>query len=212
MSKPYRLPPFTPPLPSLLNALGLGALTGLLRAPGKVAAVFIALLPALAVGSTATGLSSGPSAGQDSEPPVIAHYSRPAPRTVASTGALRWYLKVKDEIYGTQASQRKQRFCFVQQRVGSAPEVTPSVWMIWVDGQEIANIGQRKFSASPSVEEAMFDGEGLVQTKSIRLATDVVDTADEIAGSTFLVDRAWVNTLTDQCRRKGLTRIVYPIR
>src|SRR5256885_5749106 len=65
--------------------------------------------------------------------------------------------------------------------------------MVWLEGGQIANLGQRRFTAKPSPDEAQWDGDALSEAKTIHLATDVRETAQEITGSSFLVERAWVD-------------------
>lgn len=41
-----------------------------------------------------------------------------------------------------QKSQSRQRFCFVQQHTRATSPPRSSVWMVWLEGAEIANLGQ----------------------------------------------------------------------
>ena len=44
--------------------------------------------------------------------------------------------------------------------------------MVWLEGGQIANLGQRRFTAKPSPDEAQWDGDALSEAKTIHLATD----------------------------------------
>ena len=54
---------------------------------------------------------------------------------------------------------------------------------VWLEGGQIANLGQRRFTAKPSPDEAQWDGDALSEAKAIHLATDVRETAQETTGS-----------------------------
>jgi hypothetical protein len=84
--------------------------------------------------------------------------------------------------------------------------------MVWLEGGQIANLGQRRFTAKPSPDEAQWDGDALAEAKAIHLATDVRETAQETTGSSILVERAWVDLLLAQCKAKGRTIKVAPAR
>ena len=84
--------------------------------------------------------------------------------------------------------------------------------MIWQDGGEILNLGRLPAQVHATAQEAEEDGQGLARSKSIHLATDVRETAQEITGSSFLVERAWVDRLLAQCQAKGRKVEVRPLR
>ncbi|WP_233626201.1 MULTISPECIES: hypothetical protein [unclassified Delftia] len=125
---------------------------------------------------------------------------------------LRAYLQLKERRAGTSMAGRPQHFCFVQQRSTPPEDPGPFVWMIWQDGGEILNLGRLPAQVHATAQEAEEDGQGLARSKSIHLATDVRETAEEIYGSSFLVERAWVNRLLAQCKAKGRTIKVAPAR
>lgn len=84
--------------------------------------------------------------------------------------------------------------------------------MVWLEGGQIGNLGQRRFTAKASPDEAQWEGDALSEAKTIHLATDVRETAQEITGSSFLVERAWVDRLLAQCQAKGRKVEVRPLR
>ncbi len=75
--------------------------------------------------------------------------------------------------------------------------------MVWLEGGQIANLGQCRFTAKPSPDEAQWDGDALSEAKAIHLATDVRETAQETTGSSILVERTWVDLLLAQCKAKA---------
>lgn len=155
---------------------------------------------------------SAPSA-KDSDQPTAADYSRPAQERVASLTALRQYLKLKDETRKTQKARQNNTFCFVQQRPDHPSNPDPNVWMVWLNGGEIVNMGWYVYSShNLTKEDAKANGESLARMKAIHLATDVRETPEEIFGSSFLVERAWVDRLLTQCKAKGRKVNVRPLR
>jgi hypothetical protein len=153
--------------------------------------------------------AAGPQPGQ----PAAADYARPDRSRVASEPALREYLRFKDETRGTHMARKANAFCFVQQSPDPAAGTDPSVWMVWREGGELVNTGWHVYSPKGlNAEDARADGESLGRMKSIQLASDVRETAQEIAGSSVLVERAWVDRLLDQCRAKGRTVHIRPGR
>lgn len=107
---------------------------------------------------------------------------------------------------------RRQHFCFVQQRSTPPEDPSPFVWMIWQDGGEILNLGPLPAPAHATPQEAEEYGQGMARSKSIRLATGVRETAEQTIGSSFLVERAWVDRLLTQCQAKGRKVEVRPLR
>ncbi|MDX4954627.1 MULTISPECIES: hypothetical protein [Delftia] len=175
-------------------------------------AVSACLMGAQASESSQPPASPAEISSQQTEP-TAADYSRPAQERVASMTALRQYLKFKDEVWQTQRARQSNTFCFVQQRPDHPSDPEPNVWMVWLNGGEIVNMGWHLYSPKTlTKEDAKADGESLARMKSIKLATDVRETAQEIYGSSFLVERAWVNRLLAQCKAKGRTIKVTPAR
>nr|WP_180319508.1 hypothetical protein [Delftia acidovorans] len=172
-----------------------------------------ACLTLLAVASWHAGAAApADTADAAPKPAAATDFSRPASHYVASVAALRNYLQAKDEANNTQKAQSRQHFCFVQQHNRTVTPARSSVWMVWLEGGQIANLGQRRFTAKPSPDEAQWDGDALAEAKAIHLATDVRETAQETTGSSILVERAWVDLLLAQCKAKGRTIKVAPAR
>jgi hypothetical protein len=73
-----------------------------------------------------------------------------------------------------------------------ASDGTQSAWVIWPRGQTILlwDGGSSKMSASRRI---------------LNLRKDVVASEDEVAGSTYLVTRDWVNKLRAHCAKLGTT-------
>ncbi|WP_088164696.1 hypothetical protein [Delftia sp. K82] len=151
-------------------------------------------------------LLAAPESGRASD------FSRPAQSLTPSPAALRIHLKSRQASTGHGKPAALQRFCFVQQHNRSAVPARLSVWMVWLEGGQIANLGQRRFTAKPSPDEAQWDGDALSEAKAIHLATDVRETAQETTGSSILVERTWVDRLLAQCQAKGRKVEVRPLR
>lgn len=142
-----------------------------------------------------------------------ADFSRPSTREVASTAVLRAYLRTKEEVRAARYTDKPNSFCFVKQAPeAGVPGSGASVWMLWSEGREIVNRGDGRGGDLPPGEEADFAGRREAFAKSVNLDTDVVATPQDIAGSTYLVDRAWVDRLTSACRKIGRTVAVPPAR
>ena len=141
--------------------------------------------------------------------PAVSTFSRPSPTEISSPTVLRAYLRTKDEVRNSHYTQKTNRFCFVKQ--APRPEVegdTANVWMIWQEGGEILNSA----GAPGRGDDATALGRSEALAKSIKLATGVVESQEQIAGSTFLVHRAWVNNIVSNCTKIGRTLTVPPQR
>lgn len=169
----------------------------------------------LAACSIASAVSTSHAAASSTEGPAIdihrpaAAFSRPSATEVSTPAVLQAYLRTKDEVHGSRHARRANRFCFVKQapRTGVQGD-TANVWMIWHEGREILNTAGRVATG----DEAEFLGRSEALAKSVHLATDVVESEEQIAGSTFLVDRAWVDRIVGACRKTGRTVTVAPRR
>lgn len=126
---------------------------------------------------------------------------------VNSPAVLRAYLRTKDEVRGSRYARRTNHFCFVKQapRAGLDGD-TASIWMIWHEGGEILNSA----GSAATGDDAVSLGRSEALAKSVNLATDVVESPAQIAGSTFLVDRAWVDHIVGACKKTGHTVTIKP--
>ena len=178
-----------------------------LRARGLPAACVAALL---FCGAAQADAQPQPSPASQ---PAAPAFSRPSRHEIDSPAVLRAYLRAKDEVQGGRHARRTNRFCFVKQAADAGlTGGSPSVWMIWLEGREVLNRGNGLGGDLPPGEEAEEFGRAEALAKSINLATDVVATPEDIAGSTYLVDRAWADRLTRACRQTGRTLTVAPSR
>lgn len=136
-------------------------------------------------------------------------FLRPSPAETSSPAVLRAYVLTKDEVRQSHYAHQSNRFCFVKQAARPGVEGdTATVWMIWHEGGEILGSSGRNASG----EEAASLGRSEALAKSVKLATDVVEHEHQIAGSTFLVHRAWVDRILDACRKHGRNVVLKPLR
>ncbi|MFI8615749.1 hypothetical protein ACIGHN_09620 [Acidovorax sp. NPDC077693] len=136
-------------------------------------------------------------------------FLRPSTAEISTPATLRAYLRTKDEVHGSRYAQRTNRFCFVKQPPRNDVEGdTASLWMIWHEGGEILDSAG---SIGPG-DDAALRGRSEALAKSVHLATDVVESKEQIAGSTFLIDRAWVDSIINACKTKGRTVSIAPLR
>ncbi|RYH53524.1 MAG: hypothetical protein EON54_13655 [Alcaligenaceae bacterium] len=118
-------------------------------------------------------------------------------------------MRTKDEVRNSRYAQQTNRFCFLKfaPRAGLQGD-RGSMLMIWHNGGEILNSLGRVATG----DEAAWLGESEALAKSVNLATDVVESEEQIAGSTYLVDRAWVNRTLSNCKKAGRTVVVPPLK
>ncbi|GKT24496.1 hypothetical protein [Acidovorax sp. SUPP3334] len=167
-----------------------------------------ALLATLAPGAWADAARQGAAPRPQ---PVAADpaFSTPAKEHIASPAMLRAFLT---ELKQTR---RPQSFCFVQQAFPPSkadPEGFALVWMVWTTGSHIYRLrvpppvppGAPNPTPNPAQDDDPAErGAALANGKSVNLRTDVVATDEAVGSSTFLVSRAWVQRIQDQCRRIG---------
>ncbi|WP_156370403.1 MULTISPECIES: hypothetical protein [unclassified Acidovorax] len=135
--------------------------------------------------------------------------SRPSLAEISSPAVLRAYLSTKDEVHNSRYARQINRFCFLKQAPrASVYGDTGGILMIWHNGGEILDSGGRAVRG----EAAASLGRAEALAKSVHLATDVVESEAQIAGSTFLVDRAWVHRTLSTCQKAGRTVVVAPLR
>jgi hypothetical protein len=98
---------------------------------------------------------------------------------------------------------RVNHFCVVGQDLRSPGETraSPSAITFWQEGGEIQGYGQGRPGEPVS-------GLNTLGALHVDLATGVVPTPEDIAGSTYLVDRAWVDRLLRNCWRHGRTLVL----
>lgn len=134
-------------------------------------------------------------------------FARPTPREVPTRAVLQAFLQTTDETYQSHHARKRNRFCFVTKTLAADQAGTQAVtFMIWHEGQKILSFSQ-------STDDSLDDetrGHSLAIGKSIDLTSDVVDTAEQIGGSSYLVDRPWVRRMLAQCRQVGRTVIFTP--
>lgn len=169
-------------------------------------------LPATVLAQANAAADNGSPAPATSQGLPPDDFSRPVKASIPSPAVLRAYLRLKLQYADISLAGRRQHFCFVQQRSAPPEDPSPFVWMIWQDGGEILSLGSLLAPAHATPQEAEEHGEGMARNKSIRLATGVRETAEEITGSSFLVERAWVDRLLAQCQAKGRKVEVRPRR
>lgn len=152
-------------------------------------------LPALA--------GAGAAAGEMPAQPEYV-YSTPLRSDVLPRAVLRAYVQTVDEVHASHYAARASHFCFVQQSDSDRPGEAPMVWMVWDEDGRIQSLGNA--ASRPGVGHELTpqqEGRMLALAKSLRLATDVVPTSADIAGSSYLVEQAWVDRLMDHCRTLG---------
>lgn len=160
------------------------------------------------------GLASGVFADQGAKGAALQHpqpvapdpaFSKPATENLASPEMLRAFLT---ELRQTR---RPQSFCFVQQVFppsNADPQGSALVWMEWITGSRLYRLRVRASqpSGAPSAAQdidAASRGMGLANGKSVNLKADVVADEAAVGSSTYLVTRAWVDRIRDQCRLIG---------
>ena len=135
--------------------------------------------------------------------------SRPSLAEISSPAVLRAYLRTKDEVRNSRYAQQTNRFCFLKfAPIAGLQGDRGSMLMIWHNGGEILNSRGRMATG----DEAASLGQAEALAKSVNLATDVVESEEQIAGSTYLVDRAWVHRTLSTCQKAGRTVVVAPLR
>jgi hypothetical protein len=128
--------------------------------------------------------------------------SRPSLAEISSPAVLRAYLRTKDEVRNSRYAQQTNRFCFLKLAPRAGLQGSRgNMLMIWHNGGEILNSRGRVATG----DEAASLGQAEALAKSVNLATDVVESEEQIAGSTFLVDRAWVERIVSACHKTGRT-------
>lgn len=153
--------------------------------------------------------ASPASAEQPAAPIPEAAISRPSLAEISSPDVLRAYLRTKDEVRNSRYAQQTNRFCFLKLAPRAGLQGSRgSMLMIWHNGGEILNSRGRVAIG----DEAVSLGQAEALAKSVNLATDVVESEEQIAGSTFLVDRAWVNRTVSNCKKAGRTVVVHPLK
>lgn len=151
----------------------------------------------------ACGLPALAGAGEMPGPPEYA-YSTPLRSDVLPRVVLRAYVQTVDEVHASHYAARASHFCFVQQLASGRPGSVPLVWMVWDEDGRIQSLGDA--ASRPRLGNELTpqqEGRMLALAKSLRLATDVVPTSADIAGSSYLVEQAWVDRLMDHCRTLG---------
>ena len=131
-------------------------------------------------------------------------YSTPLQSDVLPRAVLRAYVQTVDEVHASHYAARASHFCFVQQSASDRPGAVPLVWMVWYEDGRIQSLGDAV--SRPRVGNELTpreEGRMLALAKSLRLATDVVPTLADIAGSSYLVEQAWVDRLMGHCRTLG---------
>ena len=108
--------------------------------------------------------------------------------------ALRAYLQSQPR----QAKGQQQHFCVIGYEMPPQGDAKASrtAWVHWVEGQ-------RLIQWSPAAEGFQSADTLLHSTRELDLKKDVVPNADSINGSTYLVDRKWVDNLQRDCRLRG---------
>lgn len=90
-----------------------------------------------------------------------------------------------------------QRFCVL----GLGEGDTRHAWLIWLGGQRLVHWEPAAAGVEP--KQTL-----LHSRRDLDLRRDVVDRADQLRGSSYLIDRAWLNRLQAECRRRGQQFIV----
>lgn len=143
----------------------------------------------------ACGLTVWAGAGEMPSPQEYAH-STPSRSDVLPRAVLRAYVQTVDEVHVSHYAACARHFCFVQQSASDCPGEVPLVWMVWDGDGRIQSLAH---AASPpslhSEPTPQQEGRMLALAKSPRLATDVVPTWADIAGSCYLLEQAWVDRL-----------------
>jgi len=83
-----------------------------------------------------------------------------------------------------------QHFCVVSYPIGDG-----YAWVHWLEGNQL--IYWRGAADGPPDDTIAFS------TRKLDLAKDVVATDEDIAGSTYLVSRKWVNDRLADCKARG---------
>ncbi len=151
----------------------------------------------------ACGLPALAGAGDMPAQPEYA-YSTPLGSDVLPRAVLRAYVQTVDEVQASHYAARASHFCFVLQSASERPGEAPTVWMVWDEDARIQSLGDA--ASRPRLGNELTpqqEGRMLALAKSLRLATDVVPTLSDIAGSSYLVEQAWVDRLMGHCRTLG---------
>ncbi len=116
------------------------------------------------------------------------------------------FLGLTDELQrrvDERGHARVNHFCMVAQELHSRGEARPSVSAIvfWQEADDIQGYG-------PGYLDEPVGGLNTLGALHVDLATGVVPTPDDVGGSTYLVDRAWVDRLLRQCWRHGRTMVL----
>ncbi len=142
--------------------------------------------------SIACCLAWAASAAQALPPAGFLAESEPGFRPVGA--ALGAYL---DALPPSAVGSGPQRFCVLGRGQGD----TRHAWVIWLSGQRLVHW-------EPAAA-GMDSKQTLVHSRrDLDLRRDVVDGTDRLRGSSYMVDRAWLNRLQAECRQRGQQYIV----
>jgi hypothetical protein len=91
-----------------------------------------------------------------------------------------------------------QHFCVVGYRAqrSQAAEAFQFAWVYWHEGQRL--VYWEPAGADVDSKETL-----LLSRRDLNLRKDVVATDRELGGSTYRIDRTWLNRLLADCRRHG---------
>lgn len=167
--------------------------------------IFAATLVALASGALADQGAKGAALRQSERVAPDPAFSKPAAENLASPEMLRAFLT---ELRQTR---RPQSFCFVQQAFppsNADPQGFALVWMEWTTGSHLyrLRVPAPQPAGAPSAaqdDDAASRGAALANGKSVNLKADVVADEAAVGSSTYLVTRAWVDRIRNQCRLIG---------
>jgi len=90
-----------------------------------------------------------------------------------------------------------QRFCVLGRGQGD----TRHAWVIWLSGQRLVHWEPAAAGVEP--KQTL-----LRSRRDLDLRRDVVDRSDALRGSSYLIDRPWLNRLQAECRQRGQQFIV----
>ena len=126
--------------------------------------------------------------------PSLTERFRPLAGTPGFRGLRRELQRTVDRFGHT----RVNHFCVVVQELRGADERSPDVSAItvWQEEGQVQGYGQ----GFPDAAISLLNTPGALH---VDLRRGVVPTPDDINGSTYLVDRAWVNRLLRNCWRHG---------
>ena len=97
------------------------------------------------------------------------------------------YKDVIRQFVTKQQPETSNDFCIVGYLTD---DNSKQAWILWHQGKQIILWESQETNLDFS-------------RRRINLETDVVETDDDLQGSTYLVTRAWVNSLTNTCNRVG---------